>query len=173
MGVSKSSDEKNGLCSRVDQIGYGMHSYSYLDNRWAISLRREGYNKGTRYLLIYFFCVQRHWVLCLVLTHVENTGVITRVPTSRRWPRLSHLFFADNRLLFCKANSVEWRRLTKILDRYEMALGKKLNKERPPYFFLVIPAKLKGRKLLVYRVWVQQTNTRNILGLPTLVGHTP
>jgi hypothetical protein len=53
-----------------------------------------------------------------MLSKAERTGVITGVP---KGPKLSHLFFADDSLLFCKANSVEWRRLTKLLEEYEIA----------------------------------------------------
>jgi hypothetical protein len=53
----------------------------------------------------------------------EKNGVLIGVPTSKKGPTLSHLFFADDSLIFCKANSVEWRRLTKILEKYEAASG--------------------------------------------------
>ena len=58
-----------------------------------------------------------------MLSKVEKNGVFTRVPTSKKGPRISHLVFMDDNLLFCNANSAEWRRLTKILDKYEMASG--------------------------------------------------
>ncbi len=44
-------------------------------------------------------------------------------------------FFADDSLLFCKANSVEWRRLMKILEKYEVASGQKLNPSKTSIFF--------------------------------------
>lgn len=47
--------------------------------------------------------------LSSLLSQAEKTGVLTRVPTSRKGPRLSHMFFAGDSLIFCKANSVEWR----------------------------------------------------------------
>jgi hypothetical protein len=58
-----------------------------------------------------------------MLSRAESSGVIIGVPTLKDGPRLSHLFFADDNLLFCKANSVEWRRLTKLLEEYEAASG--------------------------------------------------
>ncbi len=61
--------------------------------------------------------------LSALLQRAENCGVITGVPTSPRVPRLSHLFFADDSLLFCKSNSVEWRRLLRILGVYEAGFG--------------------------------------------------
>jgi hypothetical protein len=40
--------------------------------------------------------------------------------------RLSHLFFADNNLLFCKVNIPEWIQIREVLDIYECASSKKI-----------------------------------------------
>jgi ribosome-associated protein YbcJ (S4-like RNA binding protein) len=81
---------------------------------------------------LFLLCVE---TLSSLLFKVENKGFVTGVPTSPRGPRLSHLFFADDSLLFCKANSVEWRRLIKILGVYEAGSGQKLNLQKTPLFF--------------------------------------
>jgi len=81
---------------------------------------------------LFLLCVE---TLSSLLFKVENKGFVTGVPTSPRGPRLSHLFFADDSLLFCKANSVEWRRLIKILGVYEAGSGHKLNLQKTPLFF--------------------------------------
>jgi hypothetical protein len=64
-----------------------------------------------------------------------DTGIITGVPTSPSGPRLSHLFFVDDSLLFCKANLVEWRRLMRILGVYEVGSGPKLNLQKTSILF--------------------------------------
>jgi hypothetical protein len=56
---------------------------------------------------LFLLCAE---TLSALLQRVERRGVITGVLTSPRGPRLSHLFFADDSLLFCKSNYVEWRR---------------------------------------------------------------
>ena len=48
----------------------------------------------------------------------------------RDCPMITHLFFADNNLLFCKANSQ-----VEILHLYEVALGKKINIDKSSIFF--------------------------------------
>ncbi|XP_059428542.1 uncharacterized protein LOC132162311 [Corylus avellana] len=73
--------------------------------------------------------------LSALLTRAEKTGVLTGVPTSKKGPRLSHLFFADDSLIFCKANSVDWRLVTKLLDKYKVASGQKLYKEKTSIIF--------------------------------------
>jgi hypothetical protein len=81
---------------------------------------------------LFLLCAE---ALSAMLTRAEKKGVLTGVPTSKKGPTLSHFFFADDSLILCKANSVEWRRLTKILDKYEAASGQKLNKEKTSIFF--------------------------------------
>ena len=73
--------------------------------------------------------------LSFLLSKAETVGVITKVPTLKRGPKLTHLFFTDDSLIFCKANLVKWRRLTKILERYEEASSQKLNKDKTSIFF--------------------------------------
>jgi hypothetical protein len=91
----------------------------------------------------YFFLLCAE-ALNSMLSKAESARVITGVPTSKRGPKLTHLFFADDSLLFCKANLVEWRRLTKFLERYEDASGQKLNKDKTSLFFLTILAQKTG-----------------------------
>jgi hypothetical protein len=49
--------------------------------------------------------------------------------------RIHHLFFADDSLLFYRANRREWRRVQEILADYELASGQKINREKTSIFF--------------------------------------
>jgi hypothetical protein len=91
-------------------------------NQWEVYNVRGEFAKGTHYRLISSFYVYRH--LASLSIDAESGGTIIGVPTSKRGPRLTHLFFTDNNLIFCKANSVEWRRMLKILEKYDLAWGK-------------------------------------------------
>lgn len=84
---------------------------------------------------VFLLCVE---AFSFMLNKAESMRVITGVPSSKRGPRLSHLFFAHDSLLFCNANSVEWHKITNILEKYEEALGQKLNKDKKSIFSLEI-----------------------------------
>ena len=48
---------------------------------------------------------------------------LTGVKISRGAPAITHLFFADDSLVFCKANTQEAGKLMKIFKVYEKATG--------------------------------------------------
>ncbi|KAL0013096.1 hypothetical protein SO802_000165 [Lithocarpus litseifolius] len=50
-------------------------------------------------------------------------------------PKISHLFFADDSIIFCQATSEECTRLENILETYGHASGQKFNKEKTSLFF--------------------------------------
>ena len=96
--------------------------------------------------------------------------MLTGVPTSKKGPRLSHLFFADDSLIFCKANSVEWQRLTKILEKYEAALGQQLNRDKTSIYFSRNRSPEK-RMEISQLLGLQVTQSYDkYLELPTMVG---
>jgi hypothetical protein len=74
-------------------------------------------------------------VLSSLLSQASNSGWLTGVPSSPKGPRLNHLFFPDDNLLFCKATSSDWGRLSQLLEYYEKASGQLLNKEKTSIFF--------------------------------------
>jgi hypothetical protein len=80
---------------------------------------------------LFLLCAE---VLSSQFQQAERVGLLRGVPTSSKGPRLNHLFFADDCLLFCKASVSEWQILTGILDEYEKALGQRLNKDKTSVF---------------------------------------
>lgn len=100
--------------------------------------------------------------LSSLLQHAENTRVIYGVPTSVKGPKLSHLFFADDNLIFCKANSVEWRPLLKIIGIYEAGSGQKLTCKRHPSFSVGIPIQLRNLRFLLHLVSLRPAELKPI-----------
>ena len=135
--------------------------------RWVALHQAEDRQGDPLSPYLFLLCAE---ALSSMLSKVERTGVITRVPTSKKGLRLSHLFFADDSLLFCKANSMEWRRLTKLLEEYEIASGQKLNKNKTSIFFSRNTSLTKREEITRLSGLNATSYYEKYLGLPTMVG---
>ena len=91
-----------------------------------------------------------------LLTQAAQDGDICGVSLCRRGPRITHLFFADDSLLFCRASNEECNRIQNILITYEQALGQQLNREKTTLFF----SKSTSRE--------RQEEIKNLLGVPAI-----
>jgi hypothetical protein len=110
-------------------------SYSVLINgdSYGSILPTRGIRQGdpiSPYLFI--LCAE---ALSAMMQEAERNREVTGVPIARGRIRLNHLFFADDSLLFCKANIMEWSRLRSVLGRYEQASGQRLNLEKTSILF--------------------------------------
>jgi hypothetical protein len=108
--------------------------------------------------------------LSSLLTQAEMEGSIVGVPTSRRGPRINHLFFADDSLLFCRASQDQWNRLSALLNAYEKASGQQLNKEKTGIFFSRNTDPDSRQKILRVAGIPSTQRYDTYLGLPALIG---
>jgi hypothetical protein len=119
----------------------------------------------------YFFILCAEGLSSL-LQHAERNRLITGLPIVRGGLRLNHLFFADDSLLFCKANFNEWTNIQDILSVYEKASGQKLNREKTFIFFnRNTRVETKSYILGIARV-NSTTQFEKYLGLPALIGRS-
>ena len=81
---------------------------------------------------LFLFCAEG---LSALLTQATMNGAIQGVAACPRGPRISHLFFADDRIIFCRATSDDCAHLEQILETYEHATGQQLNREKTSLFF--------------------------------------
>ena len=60
-----------------------------------------------------------------LIKNVASKGDINGFSLCRKGPKLTHLFFVDDSLLFCKANSTECSKVMDLLSMYEDVSGQK------------------------------------------------
>jgi hypothetical protein len=85
---------------------------------------------------------------------------------------LNHLFFADDSLLFCKANIDEWVHIQQVLEIYEKASGQKLNREKTSIFFSKNTNTAVKNHLLSIAGVSTTLRYEKYLGLPSLIGRS-
>ncbi|KAF5449709.1 hypothetical protein F2P56_030126 [Juglans regia] len=112
---------------------------------------------------LFILCTE---VLGKMLDEAERKGYITGFPFSRGSLKVNHLFFADDSLLFCKANALEWSRMSKILKTYEEASGQRLNLEKSCIFKLPKTILNAINKLMQKFWWGSRENKTKTQWLP-------
>ena len=130
--------DQDGIHWGAGEANYDVCSYCKL---FCVS-KRHSYGQnlafscdptGGRYFpYLFLLCAK---ALSSQLSIADDMGELMGVPTSKHGPHVNHLFFADDSLLFCKANLTHWNRLTNILKSYEQALRQQLNLEKIAIFF--------------------------------------
>ena len=99
----------------------------------------------------------------------EHECHITGLAIAKGGPKINHLFFANDNVLFCQANAQEWGKIQILLELYERTSGQKLNKEKTSLLFSknTPPA---TKEHLVNLVGVTPTNCfKKYPGLPSMV----
>ncbi|XP_030970994.1 uncharacterized protein LOC115991444 [Quercus lobata] len=91
-----------------------------------------------------------------LISHAASEGHIRGISICRSGPRLTHLFFADDSLLFCKATTQECQYVQDLLRIFEEASRQKLNKDKTTLFF---------SKVTLHEV---QTSITDMLGVPEI-----
>ena len=57
-------------------------------------------------------------------------GLLRGVGMSKQAPLVSHLFFVDDSIIFCRATMEECKQMAEVLDTYEKESGQKINKDK-------------------------------------------
>ena len=85
---------------------------------------------------------------------------------------VTHLFFANDSLLFCKATNQECHKLIEILGLYEVASGQKVNAEKFSVFFSHNTPQEKRCEVLNILGPMQDIRHSKYLGLPSIIGRS-
>ena len=81
----------------------------------------------------YLFIIYAEGLSALIRNY-ESKQLLHGVKISREAPVITHMLFADNRNLYCKANTEEARKVAELLQVYENASGQKGESGEIVYF---------------------------------------
>ena len=117
----------------------------------------------------YLFLLFVEGLSTLLQTSVHQ-GLLRGVAAFQGAPMISHLFFVDDSLIFCKATREDCSNLEMILETYEQASGQQLNKYKTSLFFSRnTPLNIQDEINTQFGAKVIQQHEK-YLGLPSLVG---
>jgi len=85
-------------------------------------------------------------------------------------PKVTHLFFADDRLLFCRARLTELEVVQDILAVYEQASGQQINRGKTTLFFSKAVAEETKEEIINLLGVLEVNEYEKYLGLPAVVG---
>jgi hypothetical protein len=108
--------------------------------------------------------------LSALLKKGMDSNLVEPVKVCRRAPGVSHLLFADDTLLFFKANPQQSQNVSQIIDAYAAATGQLINRAKCSILFGpgCLPA---TRTEIMHNLQVQEPNfEEKYLGLPTPQG---
>ena len=116
----------------------------------------------------YLFLLCAEGFLAL-LRKAEREKTQSGISISRGGPKLSHLHFADDSLMFCHSHPAECRKLLEVLALYEHSLGQKINLDKTAIFFS--KNTLENTRLEIQRIWGTQVILQydRYLGMPAIV----
>lgn len=81
---------------------------------------------------LFLFCVEG---LNAILQKAAEDGEIQGFSICRNGPKVTHLFFADECLLFCRSTLEECEKIQELLTYYEETSGQMVNKDKTTLFF--------------------------------------
>lgn len=81
---------------------------------------------------LYLICAEG---LSSLLHEAEVKACIKGFKVARNNPTLTHIFFADDSIVYCNATTTEWLEVEKVLKTYEYAADQGINKHKSGVFF--------------------------------------
>ena len=165
--------ERMGFCSRwiTLMMSYVRTvTYSIMVNGEPIGMihPKKGIRQGDPLSpFLFLLCTEG---LHALIKHSVRNGDIKVFSLCKRCPELTHLFFANDSLLFCRSIFEDCNNVLKFLAEYESLLGKKINKDKTAIFFsksTTDEAKTSIKNLFQ----IQEVKSyEKYLGLPSFVG---
>lgn len=115
------------------------------------------------------------FLLCIkglhsLISKADNEGSIRGFSLCRRCPRLTHLLFVGDSLLFCRANRHDYQKVLEILVIYESVSRQQINRRKTYLFFSKSTTKLARMEIKEAIGALEIMHYDKYLGLPSLIG---
>jgi len=108
--------------------------------------------------------------LSMLLQQAQQSKQISGIKICRRAFEITHLLFADDAIIFCKANSAEASVLRDILQKYEALSGQKINLQKSHVLFSRNVEPTRRTEICDILGILEGENLGFYLGLPTQIG---
>ena len=105
-----------------------------------------------------------------MLQQVARENLIRGYSLCKNGPRITHLFFANDNLLFCLTRMEDLQVIQHILYKYEQASGQQINRTKTTLFFNKAIVEEKKREILNFLGVPEIKEYEKYLGLPAIVG---
>ena len=116
---------------------------------------------------LFLICMEAFSAL---ISDASNRNLLSGVSICRGYPRVTHLFFADDNLFFCKADREEVSRFAEILGLFETASGQKINVDKSSVTFSHNTPVETREEVLGVLGPMQELRQGKYLGLPSVIG---
>ena len=110
--------------------------------------------------------------LSAILYEAARNQFLSSISISRNCPKITHLFFADDSILFCKAKPEECQKLVQIFRCYEDASGQKINTDKSSVFFSPNTHQDTKDGILAILGPMQDSRHSKYVGLPSFIGRS-
>ncbi|CAM9001934.1 unnamed protein product [Rhodiola kirilowii] len=135
-------------------------SYRVKVNNWYSDtiIPRRGIRQGDP-LSPYLFILCSEW-LSKEIAMKSRRGALKGIAVARGAPKITHLFFADDCMIYLRANVTEFAAIKRILENYEAVAGQRINYSKSEVLF---SPNVEGRDRDVLS---------NILGVSNVLDHS-
>ena len=118
---------------------------------------------------LFFLCAEG---LQALVAHAAHSKKIQSLSINKGGPTLTHLFFADDSVLFCRANLSDCHAIQEVLNKYKHASGQQINHGKTTLFFSASTSSETREEIQAALHLPAIHQYDKYLGLPSLVGRS-